>query len=293
MTLKVHPSILMLFCCACLYAQEPSEIYVFDLVENDSLILLNNPVNVSNNDGYDNQPAFSEDGLSLFFTSERDGQTDVAKYNFQEGYRSWVTNTPDSEYSPTSYPGKKKYFTCVRLNQDGSQYLYKYAYKNKEPLVLIPNLKVGYYLWINEKTLATFVIDDIETLQVSNFKFKIRYPIAKNIGRSLQNIPTSSSSFSNKMSYISLEHGSPEIYAIDPSNSEQVYITDPLPNSQDLAWSLKGKIIMGNETGIFQFTPGESKEWIPVKIETDIPMTDFSRLAVSPDGKKLAVVVSE
>ena len=291
MSFKVSPSILMILFYALVSAQEPSDIYVFDLIENDSIILLNNPLNVSANEGYDNQPSFSEDGSILFFASEREGQIDIATYNFEEGYRSWITNTPDSEFSPKSFPGKKKYFTCVRLNKDKTQYVYKYAYKKKEPVVLIPDLKVGYYLWIDQKTLATFVIDDIETLEVSNFKYKIKYPIAKNIGRSIENIPFSAGLGSRKISYISLEHGSPEIYAIDPSDSTEKYITDPLVGSQDLAWTNKGTILMGNEDGIFKFTPGKSKDWTPVKIESELLLTGFSRLALSPDGKKLAVVV--
>ena len=293
MRIKIVPSILMSMLCALLWAQQPSEIIVFDLQESDGVITLLNPVNISLNEGYDNQPAFSEDGLFLLFSSERDGQTDIARYSFEENYRTWITNTPDNEYSPSPYPRKKKFFTCVRLNQDGTQYLYKYAYKNKEPEVIIPNLKVGYYHWFSDKMLVTFVIGDTETLQVSNFRYKIRYPIERNTGRSFQRIPAAVEKFGGKLCYINLEHGGPEIYAIDPENSQQEYISDALKGSQDLVWTLGGKILMGNEEGIYQFDPGESKEWIPVNIEAPMALKGFSRLAVSPDGRKIAVVVSE
>ena len=281
----------MTLLCAALVAQEATDIYLFDLTEQDDQITISNPINITNNPGYDNQPSFTEDGMGILFSSFRDGQADISKYFLDENYRVWLTDTPASEFSPVAVPGKKKYFTCVRLNKDKTQYVYKYAYKKKEPVVLIPDLKVGYYLWIDQKTLATFVIDDIETLEVSNFKYKIKYPIAKNIGRSIENIPFSAGLGSRKISYISLEHGSPEIYAIDPSDSTEKYITDPLVGSQDLAWTNKGTILMGNEDGIFKFTPGKSKDWTPVKIESELLLTGFSRLALSPDGKKLAVVV--
>lgn len=279
--------------CAILMAQEASEIIVFDLYENDSLITLSNPVNISSNEGYDNQPTFTEDGLTLLFSSEREGQTDIAQYSFDGGYRTWITNTPDSEYSPAPYPRKKKFFTCVRLNRDDTQFLYKYGYKNKEPEVILPKTRVGYYLWFNDKTLVSFVIGDIETLLVSNFKYKIRYPIQKNIGRSLQRIPIALSTYSGKLSYINLEHGSPEIYAIDPVNSEQEYITDALPGSQDLVWTTMGSMLMGDEEGIYRYKPGSTKAWIPVNIESEAVMRGFSRMAISPNGKKIAVVVNE
>ena len=82
MSFKVSPSILMILFYALVSAQEPSDIYVFDLIENDSIILLNNPLNVSANEGYDNQPSFSEDGSILFFASEREGQIDLLFYSF-------------------------------------------------------------------------------------------------------------------------------------------------------------------------------------------------------------------
>jgi hypothetical protein len=290
---KILPSILMSFCCVLLLAQEPSEILVFDLTENDSLIRLSNPVNISDNPGYDNQPMFTEDGLFILFSSAREGQTDIARYNIEEGYRNWLTNTTASEYSPAPYPGKKKFFSCVRLNEDETQYLYKYAFKNREPQIIIPGLKVGYYLWLKEKMLITFVLGDEETLQVSNFRYKIRYPIAKNTGRSLQKIPMSVNGLEGQLSFISLEHGSPEIYAIDPKNSELTYVGDALPDSQDLVWTLEGSVLMGNEEGIYFFRPGITESWFPVEIETEKSLHGFSRMAVSPNGKKVAVVVSE
>ncbi len=132
----------MLFICVPFNAQEATEIYLFDLIETNNSFTLKNPINISDNKGYDNQPSFTEDGTAILFSSFRNGQTDIARYEIIDNYRTWITNTEGSEYSPASYPGKKKYFTCVRLDKDGVQLLYKYAYKKKLPEVLIPNSKV-------------------------------------------------------------------------------------------------------------------------------------------------------
>lgn len=283
----------MLLLCNLMIAQEPTEIYLFDLKEQENTITINNPVNISNNDGYDNQPSFTEDGLSILFTSFRDGQSDISKYFIDENYRVWLTNTEESEFSPMPFPGKKKYFSCVRLNQDGTQYIYKYNFKKKPPKLLIPDLKVGYYMWFNEKTIISFVIDDVETLQVTNFKYNIRYPIQSNIGRSLNKIPESAGLGKGLVSYISLDHEVPEIYSIDPLNSNTKYITDALPGSQDIAWTVKGTLLMGKGEKIYKFHPGKDKDWQPVIIESEFPFEGISRLAISPDGSRLAVVVVE
>lgn len=293
MYIKIIPSILMSLCCMFITAQEATEIYLFDLQEKENKITITNPVNISNNEGYDNQPSFTEDGMALLFSSFRDDQADIAKYMIDEGYRTWITDTEESEFSPMPVPGKKKYFTCVRLNNDDSQFLYKYAYKKKSPELLIPNLKVGYYLWFDSKTMISFVIGDIETLQVSNFKYKIKYPIQNNIGRSLQKIPATAGLGANLVSFISLEHEVPEIYAINPLTSDKKYITDALEGSQDVAWTAKGGLLMAKGNTIYKWNANSKESWEAIHMDTELLLDGISRIVISPDGSKLAVVVSE
>ena len=283
----------MSFLCTLMFAQEATEIYLFDLTEQDDQITISNPINISMNEGYDNQPSFTEDGLGILFSSFRNDQADIAKYFIGESYRIWLTDTEESEFSPLPIPGKKKYFTCVRLNEDETQYLYKYAFKNKAPELLIPDLKVGYYLWFDSKTVISFVIGDVETLQVSNFKHKIRYPIQSNIGRSLHKIPSTSGLGNNLVSFISMNHETPEIYSIDPLNSTSTYLADALTGSRDLTWTSKGTILMGKNNMIYKYRPGTDKNWIPINIEAGFDIQGISRMIISPDGSKLAVVATE
>jgi len=285
--------LLLLLFGVSLFAQEATEIYLFELNKSESTYSISNPINISENEGYDNQPSFTEDGLGILFASTRNGQTDIARYDILENYRTWITKTDVNEYSPASYPNKKKYFTCVRLDEDGTQLLYKYAYKKKLPEVLIPDLKVGYYLWFNNRTVISFVIGDIETLQVSNFKHKIKYPIQSNIGRSLNNIPVPMSIGSNIISFISKGHEIPEIYAINPTTSDTKYLGDVLEGSEDLTWTKDGTILMGKGDKIYKFKPEVDKEWIPIEIDSELPLKNITRLIVSPDGTKIAVVVDE
>ena len=276
------------------YSQEATEIYLFDLIKTDSSYTIKNPINISNNEGYDNQPSFREDGTSILFSSFRNDQADIAQYNIEENFRTWITDTKDvSEFSPAPYPGKKKFFTCVRFGKDGSQELYKYPFKNKTPIALVPNVNVGYYCWINKNSLVTFVLGDVETLQVSNFKYKIKYPIQSYIGRSINKAPASISNGQELIGFISKSHEVPEIYTINPVNSEVTFLADALEDSEDFTWTLDGTILMGIDSSIYQFIPGKSKEWQPITIESELPIENITRLVVSPDGNKIAVVAGE
>lgn len=293
MPAKIAPSLLLALFCLAIWAQEASEIYLFDLAEDDGVITLSNPVNISARQGYDNQPCFSEDGTYLLFSSERDGQYDIARYDLKDAFRVWITDTRANEFSPAPYPGKKNNFTCVRFEEEGTHLLYKYYYKNRAPEILIPNLNVGYYLWFHPKIVINLVIGDVETLQVSNFRYKIKYPIRSNIGRSINRIPVAMELGKELVSIIDLNHEEPEIYAIDPITSETAYLADALEGSQDLTWTVQGTMLMGKQDAIYKLNPKSDSQWTKVRIESDLPVAGITRLAVSPDGTKIAVVVSE
>ena len=282
----------MLFLCVSIFAQKATEIYLLDLKKLDSTYVLSNPVNISDNKGYDNQPCFTEDGSSILFASNRDGQTDIARYDIVEMYRTWLTDTKVSEYSPAPYFGKKKYFTCVRFEED-NQTLFKYGYSGKDPVPLISNIQVGYYVWFDKNIVITFVLGDTESLQVSNFKYKIKYPIAQNIGRSLNKIPNPYSDGPDMISFISKSHGNPEIYAINPLTSDSKYIVDAIEGSEDLTWTVDGSMLMARDNMIYKFDPKQDKDWIPIVIESEASLNNITRLVVSPNGKKIAIVTAE
>jgi len=66
-----------------------------------------------------------------------------------------------------------------------------------------------------------------------------------------------------------------------------------LEGSQDLAWTKKGSMLMGKGNHIYKFDPDKDKNWTPVNIECDLPLDGISRIVISPNGKKIAVVVNE
>jgi Tol biopolymer transport system component len=90
-----------------LFAQNGTEIFLLDISESGGNITLLNPKNITNRKGYDNQPFFHPNQPLLYYTAMQDGQTDIWSYNLKTGVGLQITNTIDSEYSPTVTPDKK------------------------------------------------------------------------------------------------------------------------------------------------------------------------------------------
>ena len=73
--------------------------------------------NISNSPGYDNQPSFTRDGETVFFTSARTGQMDIYRYDTATKSVAAVTQTPESEYSATLTPdGRTAYVANAGSN---------------------------------------------------------------------------------------------------------------------------------------------------------------------------------
>jgi len=133
-----------------------------------------------------------------------------------------------------------------------------------------------------------FVLGESNTLQLYDLKTKSHEIIEEKIGRSLHKIPGEET-----VSYV-LKKSDTEwvIRKFEPAAKATSDIVSTLPGSEDLCWTPDGKIMMSSDTKIYFIDPNNDKEWKTLSLQ--IPFTSkISRLAVSKDGKKLAVVVSE
>jgi len=173
----------------CLYAQLPNtDIWLLDIKTTNDSIILSNPVNITNRDGYDNQPAFSADGKYILYTSIRDSkQSDVFKYNLTTKSITQITNTPTSEYSPTFIPDEKK-VSVVTVEQDSTQRVWSLPIDGGKSSVLIKNVdSVGYHTWLNNTALFMFLLPEPFKLYLVDRKTGTKIFINDSIGRCFKN----------------------------------------------------------------------------------------------------------
>lgn len=268
-------------------AQQSTEVYLFDLAEKESGFELLNPINVSDNEGYDNQPSFTEDGKSLLYASTRNEQTDILWYDIESGSKRWISDTPGGEYSPVLM-SDGEHISAVRLDPDGLQLLYKYSIKDGSSEVLIPNLKIGYYSWFLTSRIVAFVLGEPATLQEIDLAHNEIVAVDENPGRSIHYIPATKS-------YSYVDKSDPDDWKIMkavPNNSEWTEeITSTLPGSEDMVWLNIYTIVMGKDDKLYHFdTRSESTNWKLFADLSEFGLSGITRLA--KNGNKIAVVVN-
>ncbi len=266
-------------------SQKGTEIYLMDLFENGDTLSIKNLINISNNKGYDNQPSFY-DNEHLLFASTRNGQTDISLFNIKNGATTWITDTPKgSEYSPIKIPGKKA-VSAIRLDDDGLQRLYEYEFETGTSRELLKDLKVGYHVWYDNQTIVcTVLIEDRMDLMVCNLKEGTNYTVDKNVGRSLHNIPNT-----DLISYIRKQNKTLEIKSLHPISGITKRINTIWNGREDMAWLSQHTIIASTEKAIVQVPADTTGIWDLFHRFEPLELYNISRVSVSSDQKKLALV---
>ncbi|MEE9169248.1 MAG: hypothetical protein V3U73_05745 [bacterium] len=282
--------ILANFLPLCVYSQTAppgTDIYVASISMDEGTLSVSTPTNITNRPGYDNQPYFLPDGTGLLYTSlQEDSQTDIFRYDFNRKVITRVTETRESEYSPTIMPDGK-FFSTVRVELDTMQRLWKFPIGGGKPVIVLEHVKpVGYHAWGNENTVALFVLGDPPTLQIADSRTGKAERILGGVGRSLHKIP--------KMDAISFVHKMSEeewlIKQIELKSRKIMLVVKALPKREDYAWTPGGTILMADGPKLFQFMPGKDENWREIADFSNAGLLNITRIAVSPSGGRVALV---
>jgi hypothetical protein len=255
------------------------------------------PINITNRAGYDNQPSFTPDGKGILFTRSDGQQTDIYLYDFtsRRSEATQVTNTPESEYSPTVTPDGQG-ISVIRveagapasLEPDARQRLWRFTRDGRNPELVIRDVKpVGYHAWGSDGLLALYVLGTPNTLQAADSRTGQARIITQNIGRSLHRIPGR-----NTVSVLHIEGDVRTIKELDLKTGTLKPIVRALASADgDYAWTPEGAILMSTKKELMRWKA--EGEWTRIADLAALGLSGASRLAVSPDGRWLALVVPD
>jgi hypothetical protein len=272
------------------FAQNGTEIYLLEIQKTSDGFNIQNPVNISNRTGYDNQPSFHPTKSLIYFSSQKSGQTDIYAYNYNSKKLTQITNTEDSEYSPTVTPDKA-YFSCiVQRKSNGDQDLVKFSIKNPEKSEIILESqktgKIGYHAWSPDNQLITFVLGEPNTLQQFDINTKKSTVLGKNIGRSLHYVPSK-----DVFSFVEKDGETWKVKLLNPENQTISVYADALPASEQYnAWDKNG-ILFGTKNERLYFFEEINKSWKELTLPPNLPKNKISRIAIK--NQYLVLVINE
>jgi len=263
-----------------------SDIFIIDVANQSGQMKFGQPLKINPSAGYNNQPSFLPDGRSILYTSIRDKQADIYLYDLRTAATREITNTPESEFSPTLMPDGK-FISVVRVEADGTQRLWKFPLAGGQPGLILEKIKpVGYHLWIDRNTLALFILGKPNTLQIVDTRTEKAEVIAENPGRILRLIP-----HRHELSFVHKISGQEWIIkAFDLQTRQITSLIKTLPGSEDYAWTPAGVLLMAKDSKLFAWNPLKGKDWQEVADFSQAGLKGITRIAVSPKGERMAVV---
>ncbi len=276
------------------FSQGETDIYLIRIKIDGERYIFSDPVRINQTEGYNNQPSFHPDGSSVFYSSGSGSNTDIYRYDIETGKTIRLTDTPDSEYSPTVMPDGKS-FSVIQLvtsegPRKGAQPLISFPLAGGDPeLIYEEGEKVGYHTWIDPQKVALFLLGSPHFLRIVDLKDNSSVRVAEDIGRSLHKIPGQ-----DAISFSRSQEGGPNVIKMyDLGTGKTQPIVSMLEGNEFYAWTPSGVLIMGVGPQLFVFKPGKDKDWQLIGDLSALGIKNISRLAVDPKAQWLVIINSQ
>lgn len=270
-------------------APPATDIYVADLRVAKRRVSVGTPVNVTARPGYDNQPFFLPGGRSFLYTAiGEDGQADVYRYDLDRQTSVRLTATGESEYSPTPLPAGDG-FSVVRVEADSTQRLWAFAADGSRPRTVLDSIKpVGYHAWGDDHALVLFVLGSPATLQIADARSPAAHGvvIAHDVGRSLQRVPGRAA-----VTFVQRDSvAGPWLEEVDVRTHRVTRLVKTPAGADFFAWIPSGIVLTASGTTLYQWDATRAGEWEAVADFASAGLSNVTRLSVSPEGDRLAIV---
>jgi hypothetical protein len=199
--------------------------------------------------------------------------------------------------------------SAIRVEADRTQRLWSFGADGGTPALVLPDIKpVGYHAWIDDSRLALFVLGENRepaTLQIADTRTGRAEVVARDIGRSIQRMPSGSIAFVQRTAATgtraqlmltelripTLQSAAAQPRDLRGSRTASIVrppagVTEPYP-----VWMADGTILMAHETTLFAWHSGDP-DWMPIADLGRLGLTSVTRLALSPKGDRLALVAA-
>lgn len=263
-----------------------ADIWVAELESDGTTVTVGAASAAIHRQGYDNQPFFTPDGSAFWFTAldEHSGQTDIFRWSFDGAFEQITNSAPESEYSATPIPDGSG-LSVIRVEADSTQRLWKIPFDGSEPSVILPGVApVGYHAWAGPNTVVLFVLGDPPTLRVADVRSGSATIVAEGIGRSIRTIPGE-----DAVTFVRTPADGPAVLTRWDADGTLTPLVETVGGGDYHAWTPDGTVLMARGAELHAWRPGDAGWTLVADLsEHNVRVT---RLAVSPDGRHIAMVV--
>lgn len=268
------------------------DIFLFEFAELKAAIEIKNGRNVTARKGYDNQPWFTTDSKSFLFSANHaSDRTDVFEYFIDSGETKQVTDSPTQEYSP-QISADNKTVSFVTDGETANQSIWSVGRDGKASKWLLEHLgerePVGYYSWNRETGYILFWSRYGYCMKLTHQSKKMSHYVTGNaVPSSPYVIPGT-----NKFSFVH-QQGNGEVWIkeFDPeTRAIRPLTTVAGSKNRNYGWTADGSIIMCENDKLHRWHPDSKEGWQEVADLSRFGIKNASRVAVSGDGKHLAIV---
>lgn len=254
-------------------------------IETDKLnaSILKEPLNITNREGYDNQPSFSKDGKKIYYVSVRqDKQADIYYYELGSKMTVPFTKSKVSEYSP-QISDDEKFIISVVVENDSAQRIHFVNSVTGFDEKKFDMDSVGYYTFLNRDTVIYYKLTQPHSL---------RYFVkSTNEDKWLTNSPirTFKAIDRHTLIYGTKDSARVTFYTYDFLLQEAHKYAEYLSINEDITWHSTLGLVKSEETKLLRFDEVK-KEWLPVYDLSAFGIKKITRFAFDPKNKYLIVV---
>ena len=283
--------ILFLFLSFPAFSQMPeTEVWLFEIKKDKAgAYTVQKPVNVSQRKGYDNQPSFSADSKTLYFTSDfgKAGsssvtQNDICAYSLKSKKSTTLTSTPESEFSPRPVPGSG-FISAVVVEKDSSQRIQFFNAADGTYSKKLDTDSVGYYYFPNPDTVVFFKLTQPFTLLWRTIKDSAEHFLAKAPARCFQ------ASSRHTLVYGIKDSARVVYYEYDFLLRRATKIAEHMPGSEDLFWTPDLGLLVSSGKEILRYNT-QGKSWDVLFNFSSFGIKKITRFVIDRSGKFLALV---
>lgn len=268
-------------------AQLPeTDIFIAEMQKKSGQWQFSQPINMTKKAGYDNQPFFTKDGNAFYFTGIHDDTTQSELYvcDLLKREVKKFTRTKTSEYSPQLTPDGQG-ISVVRVDADSGQRLYVIPVNEARIANHIDKTdSVGYYCWLQDSTVAMFILGNPNYLVVLHTNTGQKIRIDDSIGRCLKMDKNRTALYYVKKH----DEKSSEIRKLNLNDYSTEIICKTVPGSEDFEFLPDGSLVMGSK-GKLMIRDTSSNEWLELADFTST-VSDFYRITTDPTGRFIALV---